>query len=160
MFCIYRFTPFVATSINMLKQFSTTSLKKYQILLYIDAILKFFKMSVKVITKKNLEIDAYPEKLVQKILHDFTVFSDNSRSRPISMRDKATCYVIILALMAMDYRLDLEHLCKSLNVGLKKLLDISRVLGAQPASVKDKYVIVLKLPLATAPTGFGKRKRK
>lgn len=160
MFCIYRFTPFVAISINMLKKFSTTSLTKYQILLYIDAILKFFKMPVKMIMKKNLEIDAYPEKLVQKVLQDFTVFSDNSRSRPISMRDKATCYVIILALMAMDYRLDLENLSKSLSVGLKKLLDISRVLGAQPASAKDKYVIVLKLPLPAAPTGFGKRMRK
>ncbi|GLV39617.1 RNA polymerase I subunit E [Carabus blaptoides fortunei] len=155
-----KFTPFVATSISTLKKLSTTSLEKYQLLLYIDAILKFFKMPVQTLKRKKLELDPYPEKLVQKILQDFTVFSDNSRSRPMSMRDKATCYIIILALMVMDYRLELEELSKTLGVGLKKLLDVSRVLGAQPASGKEKNVIVLKLPLPTAPTGLGKRKRK
>lgn len=81
------------------------------------------------------------------------------RTRPISMRDKATCYLIILGLIIFDFKLNLESLSKSINVGIKKLQDVSRVLGAQPENVKNKNTIVLKLPLPTLPTFVGKRKK-
>lgn len=171
----FRLTPFAHDNINLLANKSSTSIEKYEILLYIDAILKFFKMSTRELNKKSVTIGVYPMTIVNKILDDYTVVSENNRSvfntinernyfhlycrsRPLSMRDKAASFILVLSLIAMNYCVNLEGLVKSMTVGMKKLLDVGRVVGAQSLNSKDKNTIVLKLPLAMPVKPFKSRK--
>lgn len=75
------------------------------------------------------------------------------------MRDKATCYVLVLGLIVMDYMLDLETLLSSFSVGIKKLGDLSRLIGAQNQPNKPKNCICLKLPLPPEANLFVKKRK-
>lgn len=75
------------------------------------------------------------------------------------MRDKALCYIIVLALLALNYKFDITSLSASMNAGIKKLIDISRNIGAHSYTIKEQNFITLKIPLAV-PTKKFVRKRK
>nr|CAD7400270.1 unnamed protein product [Timema poppensis] len=66
--------------------------------------------------------------------------------RSQSMKDKAICYIIVLGLIVSNYQLDLTTLIESSKVGLNKLIQLSRAVGASLKN-KTKDVVVLKLPL-------------
>lgn len=75
------------------------------------------------------------------------------------MRDKALCYILVLSLLANDYRVNLEDIAREVKGKVKKLQDIGRVLALSPINSKDKNVLVLKLPLPPLPTAGGPPKR-
>lgn len=75
------------------------------------------------------------------------------------MKDKAIIHCLILALTISNYMLDLEsfQLMLSTRTSLKKLLELSRIIGAVP-SKDDKRIIVLKVPLP-APVSVKRGKK-
>lgn len=80
------------------------------------------------------------------------------RARPLHMKDKALCYTMILAAIAMDFEVDVELLSKDLKVGVKKAVEVARILAFN-AKVNNKNVVQLKLPLPAPITYTPKRKR-
>lgn len=74
------------------------------------------------------------------------------------MKDKCLCYIIVLLMIAVDYEMDLDALSKDLNIGLKKLKQLARLLGFSPSS-KLKNGITLKIPVPPPPSLFIKKKR-
>lgn len=75
------------------------------------------------------------------------------------MKDKSLCFIVVLAALAMDYEVDLANLSKDCKIGVKKALEISRILAFN-ASSKNKNVVTLNLPLPAPVTFNPKRKRK
>lgn len=82
------------------------------------------------------------------------------RARPISIRDKAVIHCIILGLMINNYQLDLDMFSDHIKsrLGPKKLLDLSRIIGAS-TSKENKNSIALKLPLPPPPSLIKKGKK-
>lgn len=81
------------------------------------------------------------------------------RGRPISLRDKTICYILVLAMIAMDFQIDVEALSKSVKVGVKKLHEITRVL-AFSSHRKNKDLVILKLPLPPAVSTSPKKRKR
>lgn len=74
------------------------------------------------------------------------------------MKDKSLCFILILTAKAMDYEVDLTNLTKDCKIGVKKALEISRILAFNTSS-KNKNVVTLKLPLP-APVAITPKRRK
>lgn len=76
-----KFTPFVYEYLNEIKKTTAKNkLQKIEMLLYIDVILKFFKINARTIgNKRFIPIEPYPETICTKVLQEFTVFTDNHR---------------------------------------------------------------------------------
>lgn len=74
------------------------------------------------------------------------------------MKDKSLCFILILTAKAMDYEVDLTNLAKDCKIGVKKALEISRILAFNSTS-KDKNVVTLKLPLPAPVTVTPKKRR-
>ena len=64
--------------------------------------------------------------------------------------------------MIWNYTLDLELFSTMLSIrlGIKKLLDLGRFIGAVPHNKDDKKCIILKLPLPPPVSKVMKRKKK
>lgn len=58
----------------------------------------------------------------------------------------------------MDYEVDLTNLAKDCKIGVKKALEVSRILAFNSSS-KNRNVVTLKLPLP-APVILSRKKRK
>lgn len=70
------------------------------------------------------------------------------------MKDKLICYILVLAALASGtYTVDLEVLSQDMKMGMKKLMEISRLVGFASSGTKK---IIIKLPLPAAPS----RKRR
>lgn len=81
------------------------------------------------------------------------------RTRPISIRDKTICYILVLAMIAFDYQLDLEQVSKNVKLGVKKLQEMGRVLAFSPHG-KNKNSMTLKIPLPAAISLSPRKRRK
>lgn len=81
--------------------------------------------------------------------------------RPTSIKDKGVIHCMILALIINNFTLDLELFATifSHRMGLKKMTDLARIVGALP-NKEDKKLITLKVPLPTAVPVVKKGKRK
>ncbi|XP_063222836.1 uncharacterized protein LOC134531147 isoform X2 [Bacillus rossius redtenbacheri] len=118
-------------------------------LLYADCLIKFVRLNVKDLSKKDLVLCPYSVLISNNILNNFTTSVGNKRNRPLTHRDKALCHIIVLGLLACGYQLDLKPLVKSFQrVGLAKLQALSRVVGAVPSKNKPD-VIELKFPVTS-----------
>lgn len=62
------------------------------------------------------------------------------------MKDKGTVHCLILGLMIHNYTLDLNLFATNNRIGIKKLGEMARLIGAVPHKDK-KNTFVLKLPL-------------
>lgn len=71
-------SPFTLYCVNTLKASNVLELEKYEIVLYIDAVLKFFKLPTRKV-KKAFVMEPFPEIICAKLLEDYTVLSDNQR---------------------------------------------------------------------------------
>lgn len=71
------------------------------------------------------------------------------------MKDKCLCSILVLFILSNGYKVNLDSLTKDLKLGIKKLQDISKVLGFH---VK-KEVVTLSLPLP-APVSTVRRKKR
>ncbi|KAL3275820.1 hypothetical protein HHI36_020564 [Cryptolaemus montrouzieri] len=133
---------FCKENIEVLKETSSDT-RRYKIFVYINYLMKFLATPAKNISKKFVVCNTSPE-VNAHILDNFSVFSGTNRTRPMSMRDKSICYILVLAMLALNYNLDLELLSKDIKMGIKKLQEISRILGFTTNGPKS---VTLKLPL-------------
>lgn len=151
---------------------SEANQRNYEVLLYIDILMKFYVTSLKQIQKRDYSPCYYSEVASLDILQKFTVSSKTSRyvkiqvslyntlssrvnvkkcnwffrMRPSSLKDKCVCYLLVLCITLNGYKLDLEIFSKDIKIGLKKLHEMSRVLAF---SIVDANKAALKLPLPT-----------
>uniref|UniRef100_R4G870 Putative dna-directed rna polymerase i subunit rpa49 n=1 Tax=Rhodnius prolixus TaxID=13249 RepID=R4G870_RHOPR len=135
---------------------------KLKLLIYADSLLRFVNMGAIEIKNKNcLRKQWYQRRVIgTKILNDFTVLTGNTRNRPVSYKDKAVCYLMVLILLACNYKLNLE-LISSLLKGYhqKKLLQLCKTVGLVASTEGKQKVYMLKVPLPKLPALPFKKKQ-
>ncbi|KAJ8925362.1 hypothetical protein NQ315_009192 [Exocentrus adspersus] len=153
--------PFISKSISEILEYAPDELKIHRItiFLYINYLIKFMNTPVKNFTKKFILCDRSPQ-VNNHILDNYSIITaSHNRTRPLTMKDKVLCSILVLAALAMDYEVNIEALAKDFKIGIKKAMEVSRVLAFSP-SAKNKNVVTLKLPLPE-PVSFSlKRKRR
>ncbi|XP_060527441.1 DNA-directed RNA polymerase I subunit RPA49-like [Cylas formicarius] len=152
----FELIPFVSAAITILKLSPFTDTKKHErckILLYINYLAKYAITPVKNMTKKFI-ICNWSHLVDTHIKQNFSV----NGQRPLSMKDKCLSYILVLYLLAKDYEADLEILARDLKVGVKKLIEISRVLAFSQLASK-KTTVTLKVPLPPPVTPFIKKRK-
>ncbi|KAJ3665716.1 hypothetical protein Zmor_001198 [Zophobas morio] len=151
-------TPFIKERLTELQNSTSDSvIGTAKILLYVDYLMKFINKPAKAITKKFVICQSSVD-VNSHILDNFSVVSNTGRTRPLSMRDKTICYMVVLLMIALDYQVNMEALSKNIKLGVKKLQEMGRIL-AFSAHSKDKNVMILKIPLPPA-VSLSPRKRK
>uniref|UniRef100_A0A0C9R1T9 POLR1E protein n=1 Tax=Fopius arisanus TaxID=64838 RepID=A0A0C9R1T9_9HYME len=140
---------------------SPQSEKKIAILEFIYSIVTWLSLPLKDAKKKTNEICPVSPEVSQYILETYSVNSTSGRLRPASVRDKALIHCIILSLMISGFKLDLEMFGSLITgrLGLKKLLELARIVGAMPTK-NDKRLVMLRVPMPSAPTLVHRGKRK
>ncbi|VEN42819.1 unnamed protein product [Callosobruchus maculatus] len=157
----YQLTPFCTDSINKILSLNTPEeikVRNIAIFFYINYLIKFMNTPFKNITKRYVACDISQE-VNRHILDNFCVYTQNGRTRPIHMKDKCLCYIIVLAAIAKEYEVNVALLSKDLKIGLKKAVEVSRILAFNTSS-KDKTIVTLNLPLPAPVTFTSKRKVK
>jgi hypothetical protein len=139
-------------------QDSSGDVNKCKLLLYIGYLMKYVMTPAKYITKRFVVCQSSRE-VNTHILDNFSVTTSAGRGRPISLRDKTICYILVLAMIAMDFQINVEALSKSVKVGVKKLHEITRVL-AFSSHRKNKDLVILKLPLPPAVSTSPKKRKR
>ncbi|XP_047112317.1 uncharacterized protein LOC124789066 [Schistocerca piceifrons] len=123
-----------------------TRVQSIKILLYAECLIRFVSLTYKDLRAKNVSVCPQSESISTRILNNFTVASDSGRTRPLHVRDKAICHVIVLGLLANKFKLNVEPLLASIKIGATRLQQLCRAIGAVP-SVSNKNIVVLKAPL-------------
>ncbi|CAH1960983.1 unnamed protein product [Acanthoscelides obtectus] len=157
----YQLTPFCTDSIKKILSLNTPEeikVRNIAIFFYINYLIKFMNTPFKNITKRYVACDISQE-VNRHILDNFCVYTQNGRTRPIHMKDKCLCYIIVLAAIAKEYEVNVALLSKDLKIGLKKAVEISKILAFNTSS-KDKSIVTLNLPLPAPVTFNSKRKMK
>ncbi|XP_008196560.2 DNA-directed RNA polymerase I subunit RPA49 [Tribolium castaneum] len=150
--------PMVREKFAQMQNSSSPDVQKCELLLYLDYLIKFISKPARSITKKFV-ICPTSQQVNVHILDHFTVSSNTGRTRPVSMRDKTVCYILVIAMIAFDYEVDLEQLAKVIKIGVKKLQEMGRILAFSP-HLKNKNAMTLKIPLPAAVTSSSSNKRK
>ncbi|KAL0271523.1 UNVERIFIED_CONTAM: hypothetical protein PYX00_008591 [Menopon gallinae] len=119
-------------------------------LLYADALIKYLKVNAKSLGKLSNTLCPYSKLICSKVIREFCVKSGSSLNRPLAMKDKAACYVIVLILRACNFEVDLEVLAKQSAFGYKKMKQLGRIVGVLPSS-KTSSIHILKLPVPGPP---------
>lgn len=150
-------TSFVKQQIQkLLKTSSENRHLTLQLLLYVDCLIKFLVKQAKQLSAKGLQLCSYSKMAQDYILKQYTITSGRSRLRPTSMKDKCLCSILVLSIIACGYKLNLEMVSKELKIGLKKMQDVSRVLGFHV----NKEMVTLSLPLPLPVSRFNVKKKK
>lgn len=152
--------PFCLQNLRILKGndeiMSNSSRSK--IYLYLNYLIYFLITPVRNMNRKYVVCESSPV-VNSYILDNFSTTAGKAmRTRPTFMRDKAICYILVLAMLASPKnQIDLEALSKEMKIGIKKLQEISRLLAFSSGGPKT---VVLKMPLPAAVTASkGKRKK-
>ncbi|CAH1181034.1 unnamed protein product [Phyllotreta striolata] len=152
---------FSTASINKVLQSQSDEeeiIRRITIFLYINYLIKFMVTPMKSITKKFVVCDKSID-VNNHILNVFSEMGQSGRTRPLHMKDKALCYTMILAAIAMDFEVDIELLSKDLKVGIKKAIEVARILAFNSAKANNKHIVQLKVPLP-APVTYTPKRRK
>nr|XP_033332439.1 DNA-directed RNA polymerase I subunit rpa49-like isoform X1 [Megalopta genalis] len=125
--------------------------KKTALLLYIQAVASWLNMPMKDGKKRGIEVCEASQEVNSHILDTYSVQSTTGRLRPASIKDKGVIHCMILALIICNFILDIELLATTFShkIGMKKLLDLARIIGAT-STKEDKKIITLKIPLPPA----------
>lgn len=134
--------------------------RKTALLVYIQAVSTWLNMPIKDAKKKRIDVCTASKEVNAYIIDTYSVQSNHGRLRPNTMKDKGVIHCIILALIICNFNLNLESFATIFThrMGLKKLTDLARIIGAVP-SKDDKKIVILKLPLP-APTSVVKKGKK
>ncbi|XP_043788236.1 uncharacterized protein LOC122712538 isoform X1 [Apis laboriosa] len=137
------------------------NLKKIALLIYIQAIATWLNMPIKDAKKRGIKVCLVSEEINSYIINTYSVQSNHGRLRPTSVKDKGVIHCMILALIICNFTLDLELFATifSHRMGLKKLTDLARIIGALP-NKEDKKIVTLKIPLPAPVSIIKKGKRK
>ncbi|XP_003698360.1 uncharacterized protein LOC100870363 isoform X1 [Apis florea] len=137
------------------------NLQKTTLLIYIQAIATWLNMPIKDAKKRGIKVCLVSEEINSYIIDTYSVQSNHGRLRPTSVKDKGVIHCMILALIICNFTLDLELFATifSHRMGLKKLTDLARIIGALP-NKEDKKIVTLKIPLPAPVSIIKKGKRK
>lgn len=120
-------------------------IRHISILLYAQVIEKYLRTST--VLLKNKSFNIYSCSITEKILNTFGIKTDKNVLRPMSMRDKACCYILVLLFMVSDrHVVDTEEVAKSLKLPVSKTQQLARVCGARPMS-QSRSLYEIKLPI-------------
>ncbi|XP_044728787.1 DNA-directed RNA polymerase I subunit rpa49-like [Chrysoperla carnea] len=120
-------------------------IRRISILLYAQVIDNYLRTPA--LQLRNRSFNIYTSLITEKILNTFAVKTDKNVLRPLSMRDKASCYILVLLFMVSDrHVVDTEEVAKSLKLPLSKTQQLARVCGARPMA-KSRSLYEIKLPI-------------
>ncbi|XP_076753590.1 uncharacterized protein LOC143425032 [Xylocopa sonorina] len=150
---------FITQTLRHLKS-DPDNVTKVALLLYIHAVSVWLNMPIKDAKKRGIEVCAASDDVNLHIINTYSVQSNHGRMRPNSVKDKGVIHCMILALVICNFTLDLELFATIFThrIGLKKLTDLARLIGAVPQK-GDKKVVTLKVPLP-GPMSVLKKGRK
>ncbi|KYM99324.1 PREDICTED: uncharacterized protein LOC108776851 [Cyphomyrmex costatus] len=136
------------------------NVNKVALLLYMEMINAWFAMPMKIAKKRDVNVCSISEEVNQHIIDTYSVTSPNGRTRPNFMKDKGLIHSLILALTLSNFTLDLElfRVMLETRTSLKKLMDLTKIIGAV-SSKDDKKIVVLKVPLPP-PASYVKKGKK
>lgn len=152
--------PFVCEEVLKMKAAGDHKQEKLQILIYIDCLMKMLLAPIKQITLKKFNPCPNFPRIGHTILDNFTLQISNHRTRPISMKDKTICHILVLAAVACHYVLNLENLGKNTKIGIKKLTEIARNLYFTTGKAKNTVELKLPLPARLVPNLGSKKSRR
>ncbi|CAK9815718.1 DNA-directed RNA polymerase I subunit RPA49 [Anthophora quadrimaculata] len=155
-----RSTQFFNLTLKYLRS-DADNVKKMALLLYIQGVAAWLNMPYKGAKKRSIEICPASEEVNLYIIDTYSIKSNHGRMRPNSIKDKGVIHCMILSLIIYNFTLDLEIFASifSHRMGLKKLTDLARIIGALPKK-ENKKVIQLKVPLPTPAPVTRKGKKK
>lgn len=131
--------------------------EKHKVLsLYASTLLKLYASQSKEFSRKLFVVCDLSHTLNEYILSNFTLMSNNRRTRPNPLKDKALCHAIVLMLILNDFKLPLDELAKAAKVTPNTAITKVRAVGAH-ITYGDNKMIQLKVPLNVL-TGFKRRK--
>ncbi|KAK9506704.1 hypothetical protein O3M35_008591 [Rhynocoris fuscipes] len=151
---------FLETHLNQLG--SNPPADKVKLLIVADSLLRFVNMGAIEIKNKSCLRNICPSSRVigTKILNEFTVLTGNTRNRPVSYKDKAVCYIMILVLLSCYYKMNLDFISSVMKgYHQKKLLQLCKTVGVVAATEAGQKVYVLRVPLPKLPTLAHKKKQ-
>ena len=135
------------------------------IALYLEGIIKFSRLRQGEMRKGEKSLQQYlPLNIKKKIFSHFSI--NNGTSNRIvtpELTDRAICHVIVLALLANNYRLDTSLLTESMRVRPDHLKKLIAMVGAHISndSANQSQFIVLRIPLANFNVNYvGMKKKK
>eukprot|EP00092_Neocalanus_flemingeri_P002032 GFUD01002169.1.p1 GENE.GFUD01002169.1~~GFUD01002169.1.p1 ORF type:complete len:409 (-),score=108.62 GFUD01002169.1:45-1271(-) len=135
------------------------------IALYLEGIIKLSRMRQGEMKKGERNLQKFlPLSIKKKILSNFSLCTGTSnRIVTPELTDKTICHVIVLGLLANNYKLDTSLLTESVRVRPDHMKKLVAMVGAHLSndSVNQTQHIVLKLPLANFNVNYvGKKKNK
>ncbi|XP_078050199.1 uncharacterized protein LOC144476819 [Augochlora pura] len=135
--------------------------KKAALLLYIQSVASWLNMPMKDGKKRGIEVCKASQEVNLHVIDAYSVQSANGRLRPTSVKDKAMIHCMIIALTICNFILDVELLATTFShkIGLKKLIDLARIVGAMPTK-EDRKIVTLKVPLPPPAAALKRIKRK
>jgi len=134
------------------------------IILYMEGIIMFSKLRQGEMRKGEKSLQAFlPLNIKKKIFSHFSI--NNGTSNRIvtpELKDRAVCYVIVLALLANNFKLDSSLLTESMRVRPDHLKKLVAMVGAHITndSTNQSQHIVLRLPLASFNVNYVGKKKK
>ncbi|XP_017794820.1 PREDICTED: uncharacterized protein LOC108576358 [Habropoda laboriosa] len=152
-------TTFFNQTLKYLK-FEGDSVKKIALLLYVQGVASWMNTPYKDAKKRIIDVCPASEEINLYILDTYSVPSTHGRMRPNSVKDKGVIHCMILSLIIYNFTLDLELFASifSHRLGLRKLVDFAKIVGAVPTK-ENKKIIQLKIPLP-APLAIVRRGKK
>ncbi|XP_076643300.1 DNA-directed RNA polymerase I subunit RPA49 [Halictus rubicundus] len=153
-------TKFFSRTVKFLRT-DPDNVKKAALLIYMQAVATWLNMPMKDAKRRGIEVCQTSEEVNSHIINTYSVQSSTGRLRPASVKDKGVIHCMILALTICNFIIDIELFATIFThrMGLKKLTDLARIIGALPTK-EDKKIITLKVPLPppAAVTRKGKKK--
>ena len=121
--------------------------RKLAVAMYMEAIINFIGLKPREFGKGPRAMQYFvPIELRQKV---FRLFTNEQDCVVPTTRDRAICYVIVLALINNNYCIEFSDLTSSIRVKADQLKKLVKVTGArfQTDMPTQKIYVVLKLPL-------------
>lgn len=140
-FAVKLFYKVKASSIN-----SKNKGKKCRIIILLDTLMKLATAKYNAIATKSFKVCSLSERINQYALDTFTINTSKGRTRPISMRDKTICYIIVLAVLINDFSISLNELSQAFGVAQKRIQDFCRILSLTINKNKADADLILPLP--------------
>jgi len=131
--------------------------------LYMEAIIKFTNLRPGEFKKGTRALQSFiPIGVKNKIFDKFTTGPSKNRCLNPEVQDRAVCYILVLGLMATDYKLNLALLSESIRARTDKLKKLIAMVGAyvQADSITQQNNIILRLPLAKFDVNLFMKEKK
>lgn len=139
---------------------SKSNYKKCRILILLDTLMKLLNAKYNAIATKSFRVCSLSDRVNQYALDTFTVNTVKGRTRPMSMKDKTICYVIVLALLINDYSINLNELSEAFGIAKRRLQDFCKILSLTMNKNKVDADLILPLPQNVMKVMLPKKRKR